>query len=131
MATTACVNWPQRWEDSGEGGLVVYFVVVENYDDPFVQCYYESAPTMAYPDVIVSGHRDEVWPERRGDSLPESGDLLAVVCVASTTASWCDPDTGIYFAVTTADLTDHGKQLYNNLQALYGREVLIITLLDT
>lgn len=137
--TTECVNWPKGWKDSGEGGLVVYFAVLDDEDDSFVKCFAESTITMSYPDVEVSGHLSRVWSEppsrrRSGDDhllleFPGSLPLLAAICVDSTKSSWCRD--GDYFTPTRNDLTDHGRALYDNLTALYGREVLILTLLDT
>lgn len=129
--TTPCVNWPRDWENTAEGGMVVYFCVLELHD-PFVQCFTESTITMSKPDAETSGHSLRVWPPFAWPDLDQdtsSYALLAAVCVDSTTSSYWNGER--HFAAGPEDLTPHGRALYDNLQALYGREVLIITLLDT
>jgi hypothetical protein len=117
--------------DTGEGGMAVFFAILEDLDVPFVQCFPESVITMSFPDAVTSEHSDRVWPEiDRAAELPTSYPLLAAMCVDSTRASWSNENTG-HFAAELDDLTTYGRALYDTLAAVYGREVLIITILDT
>lgn len=75
-------------------------------------------------------HEPVVLETRPLKTPPESRELLAAVCLGSNRQSLYH-SAGGYFNCGYDDLNEQGKQLYDSLEALYQREPLLITLLDT
>ncbi len=155
-SVTGFVDWPTadgRWKDSGEGGMWVYAFWLTKTDplhelqwpDPFIACHgVESTVCLPLPDSIVSDGSDRVYfrdydllpnrgtdPEGWAMGLMDAGHaVLAAVCLGSTGNTWADPD-GQYWQCRVDDLSSRGRALLVALNALYDREPVLVTYLDT
>ena len=151
------VDWPtagERWRDSGEGGMWVYaFWLAKTHPpdpefrwpDPFIACHgVETTVCLPLPDSTVSDGVEQVYfrdtedlpgraedPEGYTIAVMDAGhQVLAAVCLGSTGNSWVDGQ-GNYFQCRTETLNSRGRALIIALNALYDREPVLVTYLDT
>lgn len=138
---TGWIVWPTHCENTCEGGMSVYAIVPEEADgggwaggDSFITCSPGIQPVASLPDVCLNDEVEQaLWPlddgeDALGGRARWSTPCLAMVCLGTSGGSWWDSD---YWHATRADLTVTGRQLVDALAALYGREPLIVTFLDT
>lgn len=156
-AVAGYVNWPLDRPSSGEGGMFVRLVVIDSradaeWADKWVPCCggYQSFlmdETFMGDDTLDRSYPEDEdsdrWAKRDEDysacehrhfpSLKEGGPYqyysrgyLAVVTMGAT--GWSRSD----WTCRYEDLTDRGKDLYNQIRALYGgAELRLLTFLDT
>lgn len=158
-AISGWVNFPvndSEWTNTNEGGMVVKLVVYgdEEFNDKFVMCcgahVYDINEGLAGDDKTSkdgdssSNEDDGSWltnhyPNMFDDDIDFSGvekyisrDYLAAIVLGTT--GWSGFKTGghKYWTCTFEDLTDQGKALYKQIEALYpGAEIHLLTYLDT
>ena len=127
------------YQDTGEGGLMVY--AVWGY-------YTQSAPSflsevsLNMTELLVSAHGPEAQrilgneienkrARNRGRAEPNPELYASVVLLGSTGASLYSKAQDSYFQVTREDLTEKGLTILQGLEALYGEEATLLTFLDT
>jgi hypothetical protein len=134
--------------------MVVKLVVYgdEEFYDNFVMCcgaqvYDISNEVLVGDDKPTSiessdAHKEDAWilahyPHLFGDDIESSSidkytsrDYLAAIVLGTT--GWSGAKDGEYWKCTFDDLTDQGKALYKQIEALYpGAEIHLLTYLDT
>ncbi|MCG7522888.1 hypothetical protein MHW47_00260 [Streptomyces sp. OfavH-34-F] len=146
--TGSLIAWPTHLDSYGGCGTSVYAVWPEAGDDPMVVCSRglllhavqkeepvgELAPwRTAFPDF--DDHDTEL--------APRSDDLLGVLLLGTTGASWAlrapgaAPETPIadcfagFWNATPQDLTAEGRTVADALTRCYGRPPLLLTVQDT
>ena len=128
------VNFPMesdQYKHTGEGGMVVKLVAIDaiQFDEQFGFCcgaYVQD--TLC--ETLVSDETENHYPQLTDsyDSIP----YLAAIVMGSTGWSGFDWEAGNYWNCTFDDLTDEGKALYNQIQALYpDHQLQLLTFLDT
>ncbi len=154
---TGFVDWPKAggvWTDSGEGGMWVYaFWLAKTHPpdlefrwpDPFIACHgVEATVCLPLPDSIVSDNPEQIYfrdfdelPDRDADpegytiGVMDSGyQVIAAVCLGSTGNTWLD-DQGRHWQCRPETLNSRGRALIVALNALYDREPVLVTYLDT
>ncbi len=135
-ARTGVVRWPDHLP-LGDMGTGVYAVVPARPqgEDPFVRCldvepvrieYGESAdPT--YLQSLFGG----VEPTPANPHSYYSDPVLAAVCLGTCGRGFYDEPNGRQWQCTRDDLENAGRELCDLLERLYGRPVLLVTLIDT
>lgn len=117
----------EEWEDTGEGGLAVFFILLENNRQKCI------AGDILFPcqDVVLSPHEFA----RLNDKLCKNGEDKTTIdlgmLVASTKEALWNEVIGEYFQATEKDLTEQGRVLYDLLVDIYEENPKIVTLLDT
>lgn len=143
------VNWPQldppRITDSGEGGLSVYFVLLEaeKPEDRRELCLACDGPFWGGQDVMLSPQRmrkvnDDLWKwwrDHRDDPgyqgyIPHQIVDLAMIVGSCLHSIWIEDD-GHYFKPEYDDLTPKGQLLFDLLEKIYREKPMIVTMLDT
>ena len=114
-----------NWEDTGEGGLAVFFILLEGEVERN-KCLEGDIRWMSQ-DVVLA-------PERyiylnKTDHHGHQVDLAMLV--DSTTRSLYSQEEGCYFTASKKTLTRRGKKLFEMLTEIYRQEPDIVTLLDT
>ncbi len=155
---TGYVNWPEGldgWRASGEGGMwVAAFWLCElgeDDQDPFVRCHGpEYTIALPFPDSVATAlpadrlYRDDLkldlpWepePTRMQveqhayDQMDAAHPVLAAVVLGTSAICWSDGE-GNYWSATTEELTSRGRALVVALNALYDRQAIVVTYLDT
>jgi hypothetical protein len=157
-ATSGWVNFPVNdpaWTSTNEGGMVVKLVVFgdEEFYDKFVMCcgaqVYDISNEVLVGDDKPSNAKnscsydeDDAWISNHFphifDGFIESSsiekytsrDYLAAIVFGTT--GWSGAKDGEYWKCTFNDLTEQGKVLYKQIEALYpGAEIHLLTYLDT
>ncbi len=117
--------------------------------DPFIRCHGpESTIALPLPDAVASGEQaDRIYREppeplpAQGhsrieveqhiyDTLDSAHPVLAAVILGTSGTCWADNE-GNPWQATTANLTSRGRALVVALNALYDREAVLVTYLDT
>jgi hypothetical protein len=132
-ANTGCVRWPTHLRNSGEGGMSVYALWPEgfsragdhNWEDPFYRCF---------SGLRIKASVCESPISNLGDA--EDAALYGALCLGTSGGSWEWPDAGQdewpgHWEAALSDLTDDGLAIVTALNALYGREAVLVTMLDT
>lgn len=145
------VNFPindARFQNTGEGGMFVKLVVCDDrdYDDRFGVCCGVHVIDMMSESLIADDRYplDDDDDYRRMESFHfphlksndffryNSREYLAAIVLGSTDWSGWDDERGDYWSCTFDDLSDEGKALYRQLEALYpGCTLHLLTFLDT
>lgn len=120
----------EEWIDTGEGGLAVYLLLIENNRQ---KC---SAGHIVFPcqDVVVS---PEEFVDLNDEICSKCDDWIKVtlidfgMLVASTKKALWNKTTEEFFQARESDLTEHGKVLYDLITKIYDEKPVIVTLLDT
>ena len=110
------------WYDDGQGGMVIYAVVLESKAGTMVN-QWDLCPRATLSHLLF-GKKDEI----------QEGYFLAVVPLA--VSSWCwglykNGEFHHFFEATSGDLTGEGRIFVRQLETLYGLPVEIVTHIDT
>ncbi len=117
--------------------------------DPFVRCHGpESTIALPFPDSVASAeeadrvYRDPPAPlppsghvrleveQHIYDTLDAAHPVLAAVVLGTAGTAWEDAE-GSYWQATTENLTSRGRAIVVALNALYDRQAVLVTYLDT
>lgn len=146
IRSSGWVRWPADWVDTEEGGMYVVAVWMvdrgENLfgEDRFARCFEAESVRMRFHEPIVTGDAGvlerAVWGMPIA-ALPRYADgvtnpVLAMIQLGSTNASYTREGWGSeLWSCTRDDLAPEGRSLVATLDGLYGREAVLLTLLDT
>lgn len=133
-AASGVVKWPDHLP-LGDMGTAVYAVVpaaVELGDDPFIRCLDAEPVTLERGESATPGYADlfpslDVDPRQEKTSRP----VLAAVCLGTCGRGFYDGPNARQWQCTRDDLENAGRELCDLLERLYGRPVLLVTLIDT
>jgi hypothetical protein len=160
-AVSGWVNFPVNdpsWTNTYEGGMVVKLVVYgdEQFYDKFAMCCGAQVYDISNEVLVGDDNRSTVktacpnnpededngwilnhYPHLFADDIESSTiekytsrDYLAAIVLGTT--GWSGAKEGEYWKCTFDDLTDQGKALYKQIEALYrGAEIHLLTYLDT
>lgn len=122
-------------------GVAVYDVLEEALIADDCRPYPADRPTETIEDVEafyderrkwLAYHYPRVSSESADTENYVSRRYLASIVLGATDWSGINPDTGLYWGCTYDDLTEEGKALYHQIQALYpGCDLHLLTFLDT
>jgi len=127
----------KKWKDSGEGGLAVFFVLLNREDNVKRQkccagdIYWTEHNVVAGPKKYRKLN-NELSTAGKGHRLHTGMTPVDLaMLIASTNKSLYDVDEGYYFVTEKKDLTPRGLQLFHLITTIYKHPPDIVTLLDT
>lgn len=120
------IKWPKApgYHNTHEGGMSVYAIWPNSNENGYGDRFYQCFPGLG---IKASIHESPVSDISEVRELH----LLAVLCLGTSGGSWFNGDGEHYWHATLADITEEGSLVLNSLEKLYGRQPVLVTILDT